>query len=288
MKLVTQTDVTAERFGDEKAVRMICESGFDGIDYSMFVMNDSDVDSVLNTDGYLAHVKNLRAIAESYGKTFEQSHAPFPSYKAGNDEYNKAIAPMLRRAIEITGVLGAKVCVIHPVALGESQREFNLDLYNGLLETAKEYGVKIALENMWGRKDGKIVPNICSVPDDFNSYVDALDPEYFTACLDLGHCGLVGEDTADMIRSMGGKRITALHIHDNNGIADEHTIPYLRSMDFDSILKALADINYSGNFTYEADYFLKRFPSELFPTLLKFMHDIGRYMISEIERYKAQ
>ena len=40
MKLVNQTERISERLGDAEAVRIICESGFDGIDYSMFKMDD--------------------------------------------------------------------------------------------------------------------------------------------------------------------------------------------------------------------------------------------------------
>ncbi len=289
MKLVTQTDVTAARLGEQKAVEVICQSGFDGIDYSMFDMDEDDC--VLNTPAYLSHVRELKNIADSYGVTFEQSHAPFPSYRVNDNKYNDTIIDRIERAIEITALLGAKICVVHPVALRDGQREFNMNLYNGLLPKAKEWGVKIALENMWGTVNyggvRRIVHNVCSSPEDFNSYLDALPEEYFTGCLDLGHCGLVGEDTADMIHKMGGKRIKALHIHDNNFVEDSHTIPYLMKMDWTSILKALGEIDYSGNFTYEADHFLIKFPDEMLPACNKFMCELGRYMMSEIEKYRV-
>lgn len=289
MKLVNQTEVTAVRFSDEEAVRMICEAGFDGIDYSMFVMNSDDC--VLNTPAYAAHVQRLRKIAEEYSVTFEQAHAPFPSFKEGEEGYNAKTFDRIRRAVEITGILGGKVCVVHPGAVEKNKFESNIDFYNRLLPTAKEFKVKIALENMWGVGvvDGKsrIVPSICSVASDFNRYVDALDPEWFTACLDLGHCGLVGTDAAAMIKGMGHNRVTALHIHDNDHKADMHTLPYTRSMNWDSILKALGEIDYSGNFTYEADNFINTFPAELFPACLKFMAAVGRHMIGEIEKFRT-
>lgn len=289
MKLVTQTDIPATRLDDEQAVRLICESGFDGVDYSMFKMAHDDC--LLNTPAYEAHALRLRDIVQSYGKTFEQSHAPFPSHRDGDEKYNSVIVDRIKRAIEISGILGVKVCVVHPHATQDDQRGFNMRFYNELLPVAKQYGVKIALENMWGVKTlcgvNRIVHNVCSDPADFNSYVDALDRDYFTACLDLGHCGLVGEDTADMIRGMGGERITALHIHDNNLLEDSHTIPFMGKMDWDSIARALGEINYRGNFTFEADRFPGRFPTALVPSALRFMHDIGRYLMGEIEKYRV-
>ncbi len=288
MKLVTQTERLSERLGDEEAVRIICRAGFDGIDYSMFRMSDDD--DLLNTPAYAEHIKNLKAIAQEHGKTFEQAHAPFPSAKQGNAEYNEKTFAKLVRALEISGMLDAKICVVHPVQFSENQKEQNLALYKALEPYAAKYGVKIALENMWGWNNEikRIVPNVCSVPEEFNDYYDSLNDKNFTVCLDLGHCGLVGCDASDMILKMGHDRLGALHIHDNDNVNDSHTLPYLMDMNWESILKALAEIDFKGHFTYEADRFLNGFPDELLPTCVKFMHDVGRYMISEIERYRVK
>ncbi|MBQ2694587.1 MAG: sugar phosphate isomerase/epimerase [Clostridia bacterium] len=287
MKLVTQTEVLSERFNsDAEAVRIICESGFDGIDFSMFKMQDDG--DVLNGAGYKEHVANLKKIAAFYGVTFEQAHAPFPSAKEKNAEYTAVIFEKLKRALEIAGLLDAKICVVHPVQFSSNQFERNMELYHALEPYAADSGVKIALENMWGwdNVQNKIVPNVCSLAPEFNRYVDALNTDNFTACLDLGHCGLVGGDAASMIREMGS-RLGCLHIHDNDHFDDSHTLPYLSEMDWDSILKALGEIDYKGNFTYEADKFLHGFPTDLLPACERFMHDIGRGMMKKIESYRV-
>ena len=287
MKLVTQTEVLSKRFGDETAVRILCDSGFDGLDYSMFNMKDDNC--ILNTADYKTHIRRVAQVADSYGVTFEQAHAPFPSAKDGNDEYNGWIFEKLTRALEISGMLDAKICVVHPVQFKENQFEKNMELYHKLEPYATDYGVKIALENMWGWSDElqRIVPNVCSIAEDFNRYVDALNPEHFTACLDLGHCGLVGDNAGNMIRQMGS-RFGCLHIHDNDNFNDSHTLPYTSEMDWDDILHALGEINYKGNFTYEADYFLNGFPDDLMPACERFMHDVGRSMIRKIEKYRVK
>lgn len=287
MKLITQTEVISERFDDEYAVRTICESGFDGLDYSMFKMSDDD--DILNTSEYRKHAKKLIDIASSYGKTFEQAHSPFPSCREGNAEYNEKMFDKLKRSLEIAGILDAKICVVHPVQYSSNQKEQNMELYHKLEPYAADYGVKIALENMWGwnKETERIVPNVCSIASEFNDYYDSLNSKNFTTCLDLGHCGLVGEDAASMIREMGGERLGALHIHDNDNIHDSHQIPYLMDMNWKEILRALGEINYKGNFTYEADTFLRKFPADLMPACERFMHDLGRSMMNEIERYRV-
>jgi len=287
MKLVTQTEELSKRFGDETAIHILCDSGFDGLDFSMFTMKDDDC--VLNTADYKNHIRKLVEIADFYGVTFEQAHAPFPSAKDDNDEYNGWIFEKLKRALEISGMLDAKICVVHPVQFKENQFEKNMELYHKLEPYAADYGVKIALENMWGRNSelGRIVPNVCSVAEDFNRYVDSLDPAHFTACLALGHCGLVGDNAGNMIRQMGS-RLGCLHIHDNDNYNDSHTLPYTSKMDWDDILHALGEIDYKGNFTYEADYFLGGFPDDLMPACERFMHDVGRSMMRKIEKYRVK
>lgn len=290
MKLVTQTEASVDMLQSEsKAIRMLCEAGYDGLDYSMFRLKNDDC--ILNKPGYKDSVMNIKSIADSYGVTFEQSHAPFASAIDGNERYNKDMLEKLKRSIEIAGLLDAKIIVVHPVFYKKDKFQKNMELYHALEPYAERYGVKIALENMWGRggffKGKRIIPNVCSVTEEFNQYVDALNPEHFTACLDLGHCGLVGENAADMIRGMNS-RLGCLHIHDNNNISDDHTLPYLKDMNWDEILKALADIDYKGNFTYEADNFLKPFPVDLLPDVVKFMVAVGRNMIKQIDNYKGE
>lgn len=288
LKLVTQTDVLSEKFNDETAVKIICESGFDGIDFSMFRMHDDD--DILNHSTYASYASNLLKIAKSYGVEFEQSHSPFPSAKENNPEYNCKIFDKLVRSIEIAGILNAKICVVHPVYFNDNKKERNLELYHRLEPYAKDFGVKIALENMWGwdSANNKCIPNVCSVASEFNDFYDSLSSDNFTTCLDLGHCGLVGESAGDMIREMGHNRLGALHIHDNDNIHDSHFLPYTMAMDWEDILKALGEIDYKGHFTFESDYFLKRFPNDLMPSCLKFMHDVGRSMMNKIESYRVK
>lgn len=288
MKLVNLTDALADRFGDKEAVRITCEAGFDGIDFSMFRMNDDDND-ILNSAGCKSHIAELKKIADSYSVTFEQAHAPFPSAREGNTKYNEKMLDILKRSLEISGALDAKICVVHPVQFSERQFEQNMELYHKLEPYAADYGVKIAVENMWGwdNEAQKTVPNVCSVAEDFNRYVDALNPEHFTACLDLGHCGLVGDNAGHMIRQMGS-RIGALHIHDNDNFHDSHSLPYLEEMDWNDILKALGEINYQGNFTYEVGNFLRAFPDDVVLSCEKFMHDLGRSMMRKIEEYRIK
>lgn len=290
MKLVTYTEGLADWFGEKEALRLIKEAGFDAADYSMFNMTDKS--SPLAHDGWEAYIKDLKAYADSLNFTFRQGHSPFPCYARDDMAYTQMVGPLVRRSVEIAGMLGIKNLVIHPIAptrmpLGADLKEFNMEFYRSLLPLAEKWNVKICLENMWGydSKRGYIIPNVCSFGRDLADYLDSLGDEHFTVCLDLGHSGLVGEEAADAIYALGGESLGALHVHDNDYKGDTHTLPYYGKMDWDAITKALSDVGYKGDFTYEASGFYRNLPhdKDLVLSALRYMHDVGRYLIKKIE-----
>lgn len=294
MLLSTQTDVTFAKCGIDKGLEILANAGYDAIDYSMFgMLNDNHF---LNKEDYESFAEELRKKAASLELSFNQAHAPFPGMRYGDESYNKRILPRVENAVRIAGILGAYCIVVHPIATptsAEDQKEYNFKMYRRLAPIAKEYGVKIALENMWGRDPRRnyIVPNVCSLARDLAEYYDELnDPEAFTVCLDLGHCGLVGEEPDDAIRILGRDRLGALHVHDNNYVEDTHTVPYAlgMKMNWDNITRALGEIDYKGDFTFEADNFLVRMPEELLPAGTKYMESLGRELIKKIDAHRPK
>lgn len=105
-----------------------------------------------------------------------------------------------------------------------------------------------------------MLANVCSYGEQLAEYYDALDPRYFTVCLDLGHSGLVGDDAEHAIRALGHRRLTALHVHDNNYMEDLHMPPFTCKLDWKAIAQALHDINYTGDVTLEDDGFISKLP----------------------------
>ncbi len=51
---------------------------------------------------------------------------------------------------------------------------------------------------------------------------------------------------------MLGDRVAAVHIQDNFGYGDDHTIPFFGTLNIDSVMHGLIDIGYNGHFTFEA------------------------------------
>ncbi|NMA96435.1 MAG: hypothetical protein GX974_10380, partial [Clostridiales bacterium] len=112
MKISTQTSTMARIYGEEGAIRKLAEIGYDCYDFSMFGIGQDD--HPIAGDNFETYVSELRKAADESGIVCNQSHAPFPSYLHGKEEYNKEIYPLIVRAIEVTGMLGGEIVIIHP------------------------------------------------------------------------------------------------------------------------------------------------------------------------------
>ena len=288
MLLSTQTGGLDGIFGEVEAIRMIGKAGFDCADYSAFLLTRTEDHPALGS-GYKQYAKTLLDAAREAGITFNQSHAPYPSSREGDEEYNAKIEDILKRSIEFASILGAKVICIHPVKTlsetDEKQHEDNLAFYRRLEPCARDFGIKIGIENMFftDEKSKCKRPSVCGTSERMNRLFDELSSDAFTCLIDVGHCGLAGEEPDVFIRRVGGKRLGALHIQDNNYRTDDHTIPFMRSIDWAAVTKALHDVGYAGDFTFEANAYVHHMPKEMVADTLAYLGKVGRFLISQIE-----
>ena len=277
MKIVNTTGGFDAKISVADAVRLNCEAGFEGIDLSMA--------KVFYEDGYKSLVREIKDIADSYGVTFEQSHGPIRRIKILDVEPEDQYLFKARRCIEISGELGIKNMIIHPMRLApgshEDQLAYNLELFNKIIPDAKAAGVRLAIENMCGYKedvDGKQVKHVCKTPEELAKYIDAFESEWITGCLDTGHARISGESPAEFVRMLGGDRLSALHVQDCDGVGDLHTLPFLSKIEWLPFMDALAEVGYKGDITLEAVLFMKNMPIDLYPAAAKYMAEVARYL----------
>lgn len=278
------------KYSCEESVELMHAAGFDAMDFYFNgdpMYYDESTDSTAFKDRFL----RLRAMAEEKGMCFNQAHAPYAT-SFNDEELTKKRFYDVTRSIRNASYLGVPTIVVHPMqhltyaetGVPEKLFEMNMDFYRRLIPYSEEYRVKIALENMYQRPYGlKLNHSTCSKPEEFIRYMNELNNDCFVACLDLGHTCLVCEDTADFIRKLGHNRLKALHVHDVDGMDDTHTVPYHGIINWDQVMGALKEINYSGDFTFEvAGQYLRSMPKELFPTALKHLAATGRYLIGKL------
>ncbi len=271
------------------AIKMVREAGFDAYDMGLFEMY-KDEDSIFNSEQYLQEAKSIRAYADQLGIVCNQAHAPFPSSRG--DERDPIIFKKIVRSMEIASVLGAKIIVVHPkqhLTYADHAEELfwiNVQFYQSLIPYCEKFGIRVATENMWQRNPASnaITDSTCSRSLEFNKYIDAVNSEWITGCLDIGHVALVTDKMVDFIHDMGRERLQALHVHDTDFVRDRHNVPFAEDIDFHAVAKALGEIDYQGDLTFEIDRFFKKAPVELLPAACRYACEVGRFLISEIEK----
>ena len=301
MKLSINEGCLGGRCDYEKKVELYAGAGFDALDFGMFGMKNAD--DLLNGDDYRQVAQSLRKTANDAGLLINQTHAPFEfSWKDLGDPviYKDIIYPRFVRSLEISAILGAEICVMHPlhhfIYKGREEEIFdiNMEFYRSLIPYCREWNIKVGVENMWqtDQRYKTITHDTCSRKDEFIRYIDTLDSEYMVACLDVGHVGLpVGqEDEAeDVILALGHDRLKSLHIHDNDYRGDQHTIPFAGKMNWEKTTEALGKIDYTGDFTYEINAaFMRGSDDEFLPVGMKYAETIGRYLVDKVEKNRVK
>lgn len=290
MLLSAPTTMFHPYFSCEETIELMSQAGFDAMDFS-FSDSEEFYGEETDSEAFKERFLRLKAIAEEKNMCFNQGHAPYGSSFADEARTQRRFEDIVR-SIRNASYLGIPVLVVHPVqhlpycedGVPERLFEMNMEFYNRLKPYCQEYNVKIAVENMWQQPAGlKIDHSTCSRPEEFIRYVDALDSDWFVACLDIGHAALVCEDPAAFIRKLGAKRLKSLHVHDVDGIFDSHTQPYYGIINWDKVTAALGEIGYEGDFTYESGRFLGKVPVPLKLSGARFMADTGRYLIKKIK-----
>ncbi|MBE7053199.1 MAG: sugar phosphate isomerase/epimerase [Ruminococcaceae bacterium] len=271
-------------------INMAKNAGFDALDFS-FNVDRKYVSTEFTDDWHKKTFTEFRKIAEDKGLVFNQAHAPYPS-SVSEEKRTEEIFNEIVISIKNASYLGAKCIVVHPCQhlkydeeeVPEKLFEMNMEFYNRLKPYAEEYDVKIAIENMWQNIGKKITHSTCSKPEEFIKYIDTLNSKHFVACLDIGHAELVTEDLYNFIKMLGKDRLKALHVHDVDGINDSHTIPYYGIVRWDKVTKALKEIQYDGDFTYETSYvFTSSRPVALYQSTLNHLAETGKHLINQIK-----
>ncbi len=295
MKIAVQTGGISERTGVDAAYKLIKESGFDGADANLdhvFTPGEvrrKDVPEFLKNfdeEAFFNFFKPFRDSAIKYGVENVQAHSTFPNWFTDEPEYNAFLLDLQKKMIRASAFIGCKRLVIHPFfgmynAQLPRDEEFrlNFESYIALAETAGENDVTILLENMFVVNRGKAYAACCSDIDFACELIDALNKEAgerrFAFCLDTGHILLTSTDIYSAMVKLGD-RIEAFHIHDNNGMGDQHLAPYMGVLDWNRFVEGLRAIKFDKPLSFETFNVWNVVDNEVCPALMKFIAETGR------------
>jgi sugar phosphate isomerase/epimerase len=198
-------------------------------------------------DSAIARMGKL--IAERSLSTF--AHGPFLGLDVASLDSHIAeySAACLARGLEATAGLGGSAMVVHtnysPRFSRAGLREW-LGNWSGrmgpVLEKARRLGVRIALENVWEER-----------PETLAHLIEVLPGRDAMVCLDTGHINAFSRLPAARWWELLGERVIALHLHDNDGLSDDHLPPGDGTFDFPSLAGILRRRAALPLMTFETD-----------------------------------
>ena len=206
------------------AFELAARLGFDGVEVMVW------------TDPVSQDPSALRRLSAHYGVPVLAVHAPtllVTQRVWGREPWGK-----LTRACQLAADLGARAVVVHPPF--RWQREYALAFADGVAELTDQFGVAVAVENMypWRARGREML-----------AYLPGWDPlphPYRHVTLDLSHTATSGSDALAMARALGG-RLAHLHLADGLGSGkDEHLVPGRGGQPCAEVLGLLAEWSWAG------------------------------------------
>ena len=255
-----------EKYGDKGAIDAAAKLGLSIIDFDLsphHVDKDGDV-YTLGKDGVKEYFASIAAYATERGVKIGQTHGRFNGY--GNtpegDEIFKKNAELDCIA---TAALGSKYTVFHTPAHNhvgdlpdERMFEIGVSLFSIALPFAKEHGIKIAAETH-GTASKYNKMEFFGIPENLLELIKRVREtspagDALCVCVDTGHTNLATNmgypSVGDVIRLLGSL-VEVLHLHDNNGIKDQHKILGTGIIDWKDVFAALDEIGYAGYYNLE-------------------------------------
>ena len=227
---------------------LLCIDVFEGIDYDrlFYMVRDLGFDGLFSGEIHgddFESMKRVRRIANETGLLYEFSHSKIPGcmelwrHTGKGEDYVK----LLKRNIDNCARLEIPILVVHcqPEYQTEPDMALGLKYLEPVVRYAEDAGVKIAFENI--DHPQCLLQTMAHFPD-----------KHVGFCYDSGHeaCRGYGYEFLPLV----GDRLICTHIHDNDGIDDQHLIPFDGKIDWQRVMRQLKDCHYEGPLTLELRY----------------------------------
>ena len=284
-------------YGDKGAIEIAARIGADSVDFATHFFDKKIWDFREPTSIYaqgdaavIQYCTELKKYAESLGIIIGQTHGRGEGF-LNDKEADDAQVENARLDLLAASALGAEVCIVHnatsinhgPHPDPEMMRNLSFDQYTRMLPYAAKYRVKLATETFGDAVEYDSVDffgDIHEFIDTYNRITAASEyRDWFTVCVDTGHTNKAsrfGNPKVGQVIRMLGKKVTALHLNDNDTLTDQHKIPMTGTIDWNDTMNALEEIGYSGIYNMELNlaHFGKGFEVETAAFAIKVMENM--------------
>ena len=231
----------------EEKIDHIHKAGFRYIDINLCDARKDD--PLLISSDWKDNAKRLREYAESKGMRFVQSHAP--AFRNPFSDDIEDLIEKTNRCIYVCRELGIENAVIHTGwKSGLTQEEFyqrTLNFCENFFPAMETCGVNLLLENSTHANMGDR-PYFYK-GEEMREFLDRVNHPLLHACWDTGHGNVEGPQYENIMAI--GPHLYAIHVSDNQGMGDDHTMPYIGTLNMDDLMSGLVDVGFKGYFNYE-------------------------------------
>ncbi|WP_084252700.1 sugar phosphate isomerase/epimerase family protein [Devriesea agamarum] len=187
-------------------------------------------------------VRGLRSLSKAHHQPILSLHAPtlfFLQHVWGPSPW-----PKIERTVQMAVDLDTPVVVAHPPF--RWQTRYAREFVDGVAALEAEYGVQVAVENMYPWRLG-FREAMIYLPSH-----DPTDQPYNHCTIDLSHAATAGDDVLAMLDRLGD-RLAHLHLADGSGrtTKDEHRPPGEGNQPCAEVLRRLANRGFSGSVVVE-------------------------------------
>ena len=304
MLLTIQTGDVVDELGFEAGYKVLREAGFEALDWNIdHAWNQAKIRKgelsgcvfEKSPEEVLAYYAEEIEIIRKNGFVISQAHAPFPAHVKGVPELEAYAAEIYKGCIRLCDTVGCKNLIIHGISCNYDEPDMtpevvwekNMTLYSSLIPVLQETNVTVCVENLFVGGN-PVTEGTCCDPNEAVKMIDTLNEmagkTCFGLCLDTGHLNLLHKNVTNYIHTVG-KRLAALHMHDNDGVSDQHLMPFVGKFRWNEFLAAMKDIGYDGDLSFEtfAQVRSNCVDPEFIPVFLKAIAGIGEIFRQRIQ-----
>jgi len=231
--------------------------------------------------------ETLAELSLKTGIKYKQCHLPYYDFAAPDKGIDEKFEEWVRRSIIIASMLKAEWIVGHPsTAWGEANmpkasRDINIKYFSPHVELSQKLGIGIAIENMADFADWPYPRGYCATTEELCDLVDSFNSDHVGICWDFGHANLMYKDQNPCLRTIG-KRLKAVHVHDNHGKRDDHLPVFFGNIKWEPMMHTLKEIAYTGEFSFEVKRIPINLPLEMRNAQWQYVRKSGEYLLSLI------
>lgn len=229
--LSISTDYLASTGSPEPYLQRIAEAGFSHVHWCHQWNTD-----FLYSESEIARIKDWLNDFDLQLLDLHASHGQEKHWLAAEPYRREAGIELVRNRIAMTAALSGRVIILHasPEPDAETEREAYwsrlMASLDALRDTARELGVRIAIEN--GHFD-----TIEKILSDY-------EPGFIGLCYDSGH-GNIRRNELNRLDALKD-RLISVHLHDNDGTGDQHNLLFSGTIDWATLAGILAQSGYEG------------------------------------------